>query len=217
MHMTNIKIALIDDHPMLVRGLQDMLESATGLTVTGSYLNAAALLAACADTTMRPDILLMDISMPEMNGEELAERLQRECPEIAIIVFTNMKQRYYLRSMIQKGVRGYVLKSSSEDTLLEAIRHVYEGKVFFDPLIREEGIKALKTETATTTQPLLLSEREKEVLQLLSDNYNSNEIADKLFISKRTVDFHRANLVLKLDVKGRANLVKKAMDLGLIK
>lgn len=159
----------------------------------------------------------MDISMPEMNGEELAAKLHKEYPEIALIAFTNMKQRYYLRSMIQKGVVGYVLKSSSEHILLEAIRTVHGGKVYFDPLIREEGIMALKTEAATTTQPLLLSEREKEVLQLLAENYNSNEIADKLFISKRTVDFHRANLVLKLDVKGRANLVKKAIDLGLIK
>lgn len=128
-----------------------------------------------------------------------------------------MKKRYYLRTMIQKGVLGYVLKNSSEETLLNAIRTVHSGKVYFDPMIREEGMRILKSATANTTSQVQLSAREKEVLELLAENFSSKEIAEKLFVTKYTVDFHRANLLLKLDVKGRANLVKKAKDLGLIK
>lgn len=212
-----IRLTLVDDHPVIVRGLSEILESIPDFKVTGTYLSAQSFYEACKQEARRPDILLMDISMPEMDGEVLARKLQHDYPDIAVIVFTNMTQRYYLRSMIQKGVLGYVLKSSSEEVLAEAIKTVYKGQYYFDPLIREEGLNALKLKTATISQPLLLSDREKEVLELLAKNYNSNEIAKKLFISKRTVDFHRANLILKLDVKGRANLVEKAMELGLIK
>lgn len=211
------KLVLIDDHPMLIRGLKNMLECAEDLKVIGTYLNAETFLDACKVKDNRPEILLMDISMPGMNGELLAETLQQQYPDIIVIVFTNMEQRYYLRSMIRKGVLGYVLKSSGEFVLLEAIRTVQEGKLYFDPLIREEGLKVLKTEHTTTSQPLMLTEREKEVLKLIAENYNSNEIAEKLYISKRTVDFHRTNLLLKLDAKGPASMVKKAIDLGLIR
>lgn len=211
------RIALIDDHPMLLRGLKDMLECAEDIRVIGTYLSAEAFLETCRFNDTLPDIILMDISMPGMNGELLAERLQQLYPDIIVIVFTNMEQRYYLRSMIRKGVLGYVLKSSSEGVLLEAIRTVYDGKLYFDPDIREEALKVLKTKTAGTTQRLILTKREKEVLRLIAENYSSQEIAAQLFVSKRTVDFHRTNLLLKLDVKNSITLVKKAIDLGLIR
>lgn len=211
------RITLIDDHPMLIRGLKNMLECAEDITVIDTYLSAEAFLETCKFSDNLPDILLMDISMPGMNGEVLSETLQKQYPGIAIIVFTNMEQRYYLRSMIRKGVLGYVLKSSSESILLEAIRTVHQGKLYFDPMIREEGMNILKTDVATRVQALVLTKREKEVLDLLAENYSSSEIAEQLFITKRTVDFHRTNLLLKLDAKNSIVLVKKAMDLGLIK
>ncbi len=212
-----IKIALIDDHPMLIRGLKDMLECTEVLKVIGTYLSAGAFLEACKQPENRPDILLLDISMPGMDGETLSKFVQSEYPAIAMIAFTNMEQRYYLRAMVRNGVGGYVLKSSSEEVLLEAIQTVYRKELYFDPSIREEGIKALKMNRTIITPALVLSKREKEVLQLIMENYNSNEIAEKLYISKRTVDFHRTNLLLKLDVKSSASLVKKAIDLGLLK
>lgn len=212
-----IRLALIDDHPMLIRGLKNMLDGANDLHVVATYLKAEDFLKDCEVPDYRPDILMMDISMPGINGETLAKMLQDNYPEIAILVFTNMEQRYYLRSMLKKGVKGYVLKSSSESVLLEAIRSVYQNRIYFDPLIREEGVKALKMNAATSLQTLVLTKREKEVLQLLTQDYTSTEIAEKLFISKSTVDFHRSNLLLKLDVKSSSSLVKKAIDLGLIK
>lgn len=202
---------------MLIRGLKNMLDGAKDLKVVATYLKAEDFLKDCEIPARRPDILMMDISMPGINGEALAEMLQEKYPEIALLVFTNMEQRYYLRSMLKKGVKGYVLKSSSESVLLEAIRSVYQNQLYFDPLIREEGVKALKL-NATSSQPtLVLTKREKEVLQLLTQDYTSTEIAEKLFVSKSTVDFHRSNLLLKLDVKSSSSLVKKAIDLGLIK
>jgi DNA-binding NarL/FixJ family response regulator len=211
------RIALIDDHPMLIRGLSNMLECQADLNVMGSYLSAEAFLQACPNMETQPEILLMDISMPGMNGEALATTLQEQYPSIMMIVFTNMEQRYYLRSMIRKGVLGYVLKSSSEFVLLEAIRTVHKGSFYFDPVLREEGLKILKAEESSGTQPLVLTDREKEVLQLIMEDYNSHEIGQQLFISKRTVDFHRTNLLLKLDAKTPTAMLKKAIDLGLIK
>src|SRR5690606_36175805 len=114
-------------------------------------------------------------------------------------VFSNMGQRYYLRSLIRKGVLGYVLKNSPEDVLLEAIRSVHSGKLYFDPLIRDEAISVLKNDATTTRQDLILTKREKEVLNLLAQNYSSSAIAEKLFITNRTVGFHRTNLLFKLN------------------
>lgn len=212
-----IRIALVDDHPVLIRGLKDILEYTDALKVIGTYLSAESFLEACTQVDNRPDILLMDISMPGMDGETLSGIIHRDYPAIGMVAFTNMEQQYFLRSMIQNGVLGYVLKSSSEDVLLEAIRAVCNQEIYFDPVIREDGIKALKMNTIATSPTIILTKREKEILLLLMENCNSNEIAERLYISKRTVDFHRANLLLKLDVKSSASLVKKAIDLGLVK
>jgi DNA-binding NarL/FixJ family response regulator len=212
-----IRIAIIDDHPMLIRGLKGMLDGAADLEVIGTYLRGEDLLKAFQTENNRPDVLLMDLSMPEMDGEEVATALQRQYPGIAIVVFTNMEQRYYLHTMIRLGVLGYILKSSEENILLEAINNAHKRRHYFDPAIREDGIKVLKMNASTITQQLVLTKREKEILQLIAENYQSNDIAQKLFISKRTVDFHRTNLLLKLDVKSSASLIKKAIDIGLIK
>jgi len=210
-----IKVAIVDDHPMLIRGLKNMLDNTSFIEVTGTYLSGKELLNDLVQN--RPHLLLLDIHMPGQKGDELAAVLHKQYPEIKILAFTNSEQQYYIRSMLQYGVMGYILKSSSESTLLEGIQTVYEGRQFFDAVIKDQVIKTLKNEQVSGLQKPTLTEREKEVLELIAQNFSSQDIAGKLFISKRTVDFHRANLLLKLDVKNTNGLVSKGIELGLIK
>lgn len=207
-----VTVALLDDHPVLVRGLKNMLESISWLQVTGAYSKVTDCLADF-EKGLRPQILLMDVFMPETNGEELAVIVRKQYPDIALIVFTNLEQRYYINSLLAKGVSGYVIKSSAEDILIEAIRTVASGGIYFDPLIESQATEAVKMKKSDAAGKLVLTPREKEILKLLADNCSSSEIAERLYISKRTVDFHRANLLLKFDVKNSIALVKKAIEL----
>jgi len=191
-----------------------MLTSASFIELAGSYANGEELLNGIG--VNNPDVLLMDIQMSGQSGEELTHLLHKKYPQTAIIAFTNQEHQYYINSMIKYGVMGYVLKSSGEIILLDAIKTVYNGAQYFDPAIREQALKALKPLKNNDSSKLVLTQREKEVLQLLAANYNSQDIAEKLFISRRTVDFHRINLLVKLDAKNAVSLVKKAMEIGLI-
>ncbi len=207
----SIKIAITDDHPLLIKGLKSMLQHHSDIVINNTYHNGKALLEGLAKS--RPDILLLDIQMPEQSGDELARIITRKYPDVSIIALTNMEHEYYIRTLLQHNVRGYVLKSSDEQILLEAINTVFAGAQYFDPAIRKQATLAQKN----PDNGPVLTRREKEVLELIARDYNSNDIAEHLFISKRTVDNHRLHLLLKLDVKGSASLVKKAIDLGLIK
>jgi len=206
-----IRIAIVDDHPLLIKGLSAMLQHSTDIEIAGTYHNGYELFAGLRER--QPDVLLLDIQMQGEMGDELAPRLRREYPGIMILVLTNMEHEYYIKTMLGYGIKGYVLKSSDEIILLEAIRTVSKGQEYFDPLIRKQVAKAQYGIAQTPT----LTRREKEILSLIASDLNSSDIAARLFLSKRTVDNHRANLLLKLDVKNSANLVKKALSLGLIK
>jgi len=207
----SIKIAIVDDHPLLIKGLQSMLQHNPDMCITDTYSNGKELLEGLKQQV--PDVLLLDIQMPGQGGDELMPLLHKHYPEMMILALTHMEHEYYIKTMMQHGVMGYILKSSNEAILLEAIRTVARGENYFDPAIRK---LVAKTQSNITQSPTL-TRREKEVMELLTLNYSSSEIAEKLFISKRTVDRHRENLLLKLDVKNVASLVKKAIDLGLIK
>lgn len=208
-----ISIAIVDDHPMLLKGLQGLLSSASFLEVTGVYRSGKDLLDGIANK--QPDILILDIQMPEQNGEDIAILLREKYPNIKILAFTNQEQNYYIRSMIENGVKGYVLKTSDEATLLEAIQAIYNGEQYFDPMLRTQ-ITQLQAGRQEGKNPRL-TKREKEILQLIAQNYSSKDIAAQLCMGKRTVDNYRIALLLKLDVKNSASLVKTAIDLGLIK
>lgn len=210
-----IKVAIVDDHPILINGLKSVLSNTSFIKITGSYLTGKELLEGLKGNC--PDLLLLDIYMPDQNGDELAALVHKQYPEIKILAFTNSEQQYYIKSMLQNGVKGYILKSSDEFTLLEGIKTVYEGKQFFDDQIKHQAIEAIKQEKRNRYQQPTLTEREKEVLQLIAQNLSSQEIAEKLFITKRTVDFHRANLLLKLEAKNTNALISKSVELGLVK
>lgn len=212
--MNKIKTAIVDDHPMLLKGLQGILSCAPFIEVTGVYGSGKELLENIGH--QQPDILLLDIQMPGQKGDELASVLHKQYPDIKIIFFTNQEQNYYIRSMMENGVMGYLLKTCDEVTLLDAIQIVYSGDPYYDPMIRSQIAQIQQTNNAGPKNPRL-TKRELEILQLIAQNCNSKDIAAKLCMGKRTVDNYRIALLLKLDAKNSASLVKTALDLGLIK
>jgi DNA-binding NarL/FixJ family response regulator len=205
-----IKIAIIDDHPLLIKGLQSMFSHHPDILITGAYQDGTSLLEGLKEA--QPDVLLLDIQMHGQMGDELAPVLRKLYPEIMILALTNLEHRYYIKSMLQHGARGYVLKSSDEEILITAIRAVAKGDTYFDPSIREQVVKAQKSNELFPS----LTRREKEILRLIASNYSSQDIADNLCLSKRTVENHRTHLLQKLDVKNSASLIRIAMEFGLI-
>jgi DNA-binding NarL/FixJ family response regulator len=209
-----IRIAIVDDHPLIVDGLQTMLRLVSDIEITGAYTNGNALLKALAANL--PDVLIIDIQMPDKMGPELAKIIRQKHPTVRMIALTNLDNNYYVKSMLRQGVLGYVLKSSDQDVLMHAIKTVYCGEEYLDPDIREGVWKDMVTNrrNASTTAPL--TSREKEVLILIANECTTPEIASRLFLSINTIETHRVNLLLKLDAKNTAGLVKKAMQMGLV-
>ena len=209
-----IKIAIADDHPLVIDGLHHILGNCADMEITGSYNDGAQLLAGIARS--RPDVLLLDIQMPGQTGDELALIINERYPEIRMLALTNLDNVYYIKSMLRNGVLGYVLKTTTGKILLEAIRAVANGEEYLEPVLKEKmAADALQMKNHGHSDPIL-SRREQEVLQYIASDLTSQEIADKLFVSKRTIDSHRLNLMMKLDAKNVAALIKKALQLGLI-
>ena len=209
-----IKLAIADDHPLVINGLRHILNNCPDMEITGSYNNGAELLAGIASN--EPDVLLLDVQMPGQTGDELAVIISAQYPLVRMLALTNLDNVYYIKNMMRSGVHGYILKTTREEILLEAIRTVYGGDQYLEPVLKEKVlIDALQAKKDFAAAPIL-SRREKEVLQYIATNLTSQQIADKLFVSKRTIDNHRLNLMLKLDVKNGAALIKKAIQLGLI-
>jgi DNA-binding NarL/FixJ family response regulator len=210
---SKIRISIADDHPLIINGLKQILRTCDDMEIIATYTSGQQLLNSFH--ALQPDVLLLDLQMPNGSGEEIAPLIAKQYKTVRTIVLTNQDNTYYLKTMMGHGVAGYILKTSVADIIIEAIRKVNRGEVYIDRLLKEklvhETLQA-KEESATPQ----LTRREKEVLELIASNYSSQEIADRLYLSKRTIDNHRLSLLLKLGVKNSATLVKKAMQLGLI-
>jgi DNA-binding NarL/FixJ family response regulator len=210
-----IKIAIADDHPLVITGLHHILGNCADMEVTGSYCNGSELLAGIARA--QPDVLLLDIQMPGQTGDELAEIITGRYPKIKMLALTNLDNVFYIKNMMRKGVKGYILKTTREEILLDAIRTVHAGEQYLEPVLKEKLLQeSIQVKRQDAAEPLL-SRREIEVLQLIASDLTSQQIADALNVSKRTVDSHRISLLMKLDVKNAAALVKKGLQMGLIK
>jgi len=210
-----IRIAVADDQPLLIKGLEQLLTNNDDILLTGSYTTSAELYKGLG--SKRADVLVLDIHMAAQTGiDELVEIVQARHPQIAILVFTNEDAMHSVKHMLQKGVTGYVLKTTSEDVLLDAVRAVHSGRQYLDPVLKERLVQdTLQTKKQNPAIPTL-SEREKEVLRYIVMDLTSQQIADKIFVSKRTVDYYRLCLLTKLGVKSAGALVKKGIQLGFI-
>jgi DNA-binding NarL/FixJ family response regulator len=209
----NIRIAIADDHHMVINGIEHMLHPCPHISVSGIYQTAGALLEGLQQEV--PDVLLLDIQLPDQYGDELLPTLLKQYPSLRVLTLTNFDNTFYIKNMMRRGALGYLLKSTDQKTLIEAIETVYTGRQFLPDTLRQRLVDDMLKTRKQGEQPQL-TWREKEILQLIANGCTSQEIADKLFLSHHTVNNHRLNLIMKLDVKNVAELVKKAVQLGLV-
>lgn len=205
-----INVAIADDHSIVLNGLQKILALHTDIKVTDVYLNGDSLLEGLE--TKQPDVLLLDIQMPGKNGIELAGIISKKFPDVKMIALTNVDILVQVKKMLQKGCLGYLLKDASPEILVEAIKTVHTGEQFLYESLSKQLVNNFFSQNSKQ-----LTRREKEILQLITEEHTNQEIADKLFLSLRTVENHRNNLLQKLDVKNTAGLVKIAIQEGLVK
>lgn len=205
-----IRIAIADDHSLVINGLQKIFSTSTEVEIIGTYSNGDQLLAGLQQK--QPDVLLLDIQMPGKNGIELAGMVHKQYPEIKMIALTNVEIIYQVRKMMKQGCMGYLLKDVDADTLFSAIQQVYNGEMVVHEKIKTD----LTNHLLSNNQPQQITRREIEVLQLIAQELTTAQIAEKLFISFATVENHRNRMLQKLGVKNTAGLIKKGMEQGLI-
>lgn len=210
-----IKVSIADDHPIVLTGLEKILKGHPLVELCNISRNGESLLNNLE--LQVPDVLLLDIQMPGKQGDELAKIISAKYPAVSILVLTNMDQAFHVRNMFMNGAMGYLLKSTDQYTLIEAIETVSRGNQYVDPALRDQMLhELLDTKKRTSSLPTL-TKREKEVLELIAEEMTSPQIAKKLFISLSTVENHRLNLLFKLGVKNAVGLVRKAIQFGLIR
>lgn len=211
------KVLLAEDHTILREGLRMLLTSNPNLEVIGEAQDG--LEAVRLAESLKPDLILMDLSMPRMNGMGAIQEIKRHLPQIKILALTVHKTEEYILATLKAGADGYVIKDATHNELMLAIQCLIEGKTYLSPSVSDkviegylEGKKQLKSSTSWDT----LTQREREVLKMIAEGYKNKDIADYLCISAKTVEKHRANLMKKLDLHNVSSLTAFAMDKGLI-
>lgn len=202
------KIFIVDDHYMVIEGIRSLLQHEKGMEWMGHAQTAASCLAYLQRE--QPDVILMDINLPDMSGIDLCSEVRKKYPSIFIIGLSTFNQQSFIQKMMENGASGYVLKNATQDELVEAITMVSKGKTY----LSEEASHALRDQASAN---IILTRREKEVLELIAEGMTNNEIAQQLFISVTTVDTHRKNLLAKFEAKNVASLIRAAVKLQLIK
>lgn len=212
-----IRILIADDHALLRAGLRKLLDTEPHLEVVGEAGDGPETLARIKE--LAPDIVLLDLTMPRMNGLEVLRSIRDAASRTRILVLTMHDDEGYLREVLEAGASGYVLKRAADTELLSAIRAVHEGGTFLHPahtkLLLERMIDRQKAQLPQETEPRL-SPREQEILHLIALGYTNQQAADTLYLSVKTVETYRARLMAKLGLRTRADLVRYAMQKGLL-
>ena len=213
--MSKIKVLVVDDHAMFREGIRSLLAGYDDIEILGEAINGKeAVEKACQ---LAPHVVLMDITMPVMGGLEATRRIQKECPNARVLVLTQHEDSEYVLSMIKVGAKGYISKTANASELVSAIRTVHKGESYLYPsaataLVEEYLMRAGEEKDEYER----LTDREREILQLVAEGRTNHGIADKLFISVKTVLRHRTNIMEKLGFHNRTELIKYAMSKGLI-
>jgi DNA-binding NarL/FixJ family response regulator len=212
--MKKLRILLADDHEMIREGLKLLVNRQPDMETIGEANNGRAAVALAQE--LKPDVVVMDISMPEMNGLKATERLKKLCPEIKVLTLTRHADDAYLRQLLKAGASGYLLKKSASGELVRAIRTVAEGGTYLDPAVTGRVVSdALGRRTARGAPPdNALSGREEEVLRLTAWGYANKEIAAHLDISVRTIEVYKTRAMEKLGMKNRIDIVRYALLQG---
>ena len=206
-----IRVFITDDHPVVIEGIHSLLQNEKDIEWAGQAMNAQSCLGFFVNNSA--DVVLMDISMPGMDGVELCAVMKEKYPGVFILGLSTFNQGLYIKKMMANGASGYILKNSSREELINAIHTVHEGGIYFSG----EAGQALQDYQRSSPQELpALTAREKEILELIAQGYTNPQIAEKIFLSSFTVDSHRKNLLAKLNVKNTASLIRLAVERKLI-
>lgn len=215
--MSVLKVLTVDDHQLIIDGLTAFLKEDPSIHHVGFCLNGQQ--AIDFVKTVRVDVVLMDIDMPVLNGLDATQRIKQFNPEIKIIILTMHDEKSLVKKFMEIGADGYTLKNTDKNTLLEIIKKVGMGEKHFPSELFAENDNTIKKVLDSPSEAILksqLTEREIEILSLIAQGFSNKEIGDKLFISHRTVDTHRTNLMKKLDVNNIAGLIKKSYELKIV-
>lgn len=213
----SITILLADDHTIVRQGLARLLEEQPNLKVIGEATDGRH--AVEKANQLKPDIVIMDIAMPRLNGIEAAKRIRKNLPETKILILSMYSHEHYIHELIETGVSGYLLKESSGRDIIKAIHAAMNNETFLSPSISKvlmEAYRSPRKSSPRTERYKQLSNREREVFQLIAEGYSTRVIAEMLFVSMSTVKSHRAKIMEKLDLNSTVKLVHFAIQLGLV-
>lgn len=212
-----IGILIADDHTLFRNGIRALLEDEQDMVIVGEANDGREAIRLAGQ--LRPNVILMDIAMPLLNGLEATRQIKREHPEINVLVLTMYDHEEYFRQMLEVGASGYIIKRAATHDLVTAIRAVHNGEAVLSPsitrLVLEDYLRR-DSSTREEDDPNALSSREREVLQLIAEGKTSREIAELLNLSVKTVQSHRTNLMQKLDLHDRGDLIKYAIQKKII-
>lgn len=208
--MNMIRVYIVDDHTVLIEGIYSLLQYERNIQMAGYATSAAN----CLDFFSRntADVILMDISLPDLDGVELCRQVRRNWPGVMVLALSTFNQGTYIRKMMEAGASGYLLKNAGKQEIISAITQVVKGKTYFS----FDAGQALKSTAYLKDSIPPLTRREREVLSLIAEGLTNSQIAAKLFISIDTVDSHRKNLHTKLNVRNTAQLIRCALESNLI-
>jgi DNA-binding NarL/FixJ family response regulator len=217
--MDPIQVIIVDDHPMFRGGLRALLSTVSGMEVVGEANDAETAITLVEQ--LQPDVVIMDIQLPAISGIEATRRIQENSPYIGILIVTMFEDDYSVFAAMRAGARGYVLKDANEDDILRAIRSIARGEVIFSPTIARRVMDYFSAGPSAEFRTVPkrsfpeLTERERELLNLIAQGVNNNQIAETLVLSPKTVRNHISSIFSKLQVAGRAEAIIKARDAGL--
>jgi len=206
-----ISIVLADDHQMFIDGIKEMLSKEASIRIVGEALNGKDLLTLLE--SQRPNIVLMDINMPLLDGLEATRIIHKEYPDIKVIMLTMFDTKDFITRMISVGARGYILKSAGKDELITAIQAVHSGATFYSAEMTSKVMESYRKKSSSSQSQIVeLTPREMEVLKLFAQELTAYEIAEKLNISYSTVETHRKHMISKCNVRTTVGLVKWAIE-----
>ncbi|HEY7914229.1 MAG TPA: response regulator transcription factor [Blastocatellia bacterium] len=214
---TKLRIMLAEDHAVVREGLKALVAAQADMNVIGDVSNGQDAVAQAKE--LNPDVVVIDISMPKMNGFEATERIKRACPRTKVLALTRHMDTGFIQQLFRAGASGYVLKQSASNELIHAIRAIARGDSYLDPAITHRvmtGYVGRMNDIGAVTETTL-SDREEEVLKKVAWGYSNKEIAAQLDISIKTVEAHKANSMKKLNLRGRTDIVRYALFQGWLK
>lgn len=209
-----IRIAITDDHPLVLQGIKSMLDETKEVAVVGSFSNGQKTIDQIQK--VNADVLLLDINLPDINGIDLSKKLLKDFPELKIIALTNFDDISFVRRMLKNGVHGYLLKNTDKIEILKAIKAVLTGEVYVQKEIYSKLLLQKKPTAISNGLNIKLTRREHEVLVAISEELTTQEISEKLFISPKTVETHRTNIMSKLGAKNSVGIIKIAIEKELL-